>query len=65
MYSVPSIPVCVSVIKDVNGALQFRLALVCITQDIVLAPNIINILGVEGVVETLPVALRMDVEVAG
>ena len=58
--SVPIIMVCGALVKSVNVALQFRLTAVRITQDLVMAPDIINLLDVEGVVETLPVALQID-----
>ena len=36
-----------------------------VTQGLVLAPDILNLLNAEGVVKTLPVALQIDREVAG
>ena len=42
--SVPSILVRVAAVKTVNGYLQFRLAVVCFSQGLVLEPNILNIL---------------------
>ena len=55
--SVPITPVRVYIVKYVNGDLQFRLVTVCITQVLVLAPNILNLLYAEGVVEKIPVDL--------
>ena len=55
--SVPSIPVYGAVVRAVNGALQFIFVAVHIAQGLVLAPDTLNLLDVEGLVETLPVAL--------
>ena len=65
MDSVPSTPVRVAVVKAINGDLQFRLAAVCVAQDLVLAPNIINLLAVEGIVKTLPLVMLIDGQVTG
>ena len=65
MQSVPSILVRGALVKAVNGSLHIRLAAVQVTQGLVLAPNILNILGAEGVVKMLPVALQIDGEVGG
>ena len=65
MEFVTSIPVSVAIIKFINRDLHFRFATVCVPQSLVLAPNITNILDAEGIVETLPVALQIDKEVAG
>ena len=60
-----SIPVQGALIKYVNGSLHIRLVAVQVTQGIVLAPNILNLLGAEGVVKMLLVALQIDGEVPG
>ena len=65
VQSVPSILVRGALVKAVNGSLHIRLAAVQVTQGLVLAPNILNILGAEGVVKMLPVALQIDGEVGG
>ena len=63
--SITSIPVCGAIVKSINGYINFRLALVHITQGLVLAPDITNLLDVEGIVDTLPVALQIYTEVTG
>ena len=65
VQSVPSILVRGALVKAVNGSLHIRLAAVQVTQGLVLAPNIINLLNAEGVVKRLPLALQIDGEVAG
>ena len=63
--SVTSIPVRGALVKAVNGDLHIRLAAVQVAQGLVLAPDILNFLDAEGVVETLPAVLQIDGEVAG
>ena len=60
-----SISVRGALIKAVNGSLHIRLVAVQVTQGLVLAPDILNILDAEGVVKTLPVVLQIDGEVTG
>ena len=57
VQSVPSIPVRSALVKDVNGSLHIRLAAAQVTQGLVLAPDIINLLDAEGVVKNLAVTL--------
>ena len=63
--SVPRILVRGALVKAVNGYLHIMLAALQVTQGLVLAPDILNLLDAEGVVKTLPVALQIDGEVAG
>ena len=65
MQSFPSILVHAVLVKSVNGSLHIRLAVVQVTQGLVLAPNILNLLDAECVVKTLSVALQIEGEVAG
>ena len=65
VQSVPSILVRGALVKAVNGSLHIRLATVQVTQGLMLAPDILNLLDAEGVVKTLPVALRVDGKLAG
>ena len=60
VQSVPSILLRGALVKAVNVSLHIRLAAVQITQGLVLAPNILNILDAEGLVKTLLVALQID-----
>ena len=55
VQSVPRIPVRGALVKAVNRSLHIRLAAVQVTQGLLLGPNILNLLGAEGVVKTLPV----------
>ena len=57
MDSVLSILVIVAIVKYVNRALQFRLALVCTAQGLVMAPDIPHLLYAEGAVDTPPTDL--------
>ncbi len=61
----PSITVRSAVVEAVNGALHIGLAAVRVTQSLVLAPNILNLLVAESVIKALPVALQINAEVAG
>ena len=63
--SVLSIPVSGALSNLPNGYLHIRLTAVQVTQGLVLAPNILNLLDAEGVVKTLPVVLQIDGEVTG
>ena len=65
VQSVPILPVRGALVKSVNGCLHIRLAALQVTQGLVLAPDILNLLDAEGVVKTLPVALQIDVEFTG
>jgi hypothetical protein len=47
----------ITVRSAVNGALHIELAAVRVTQNLVLAPNILNLLVAESVIKALPVAL--------
>jgi hypothetical protein len=53
----PSITVRSVVVEAVNGALHIGLEAVRITQSLVLAPNILNLLVAESVIKALPMAL--------
>jgi len=61
----PNITVCSTVVEVVNGALHIGLAAVRVTQSLVLAPNILNLLIAESVIKVFLVALQIDAEVAG
>jgi len=61
----PSITVRSAVVEAVNGALHIGLATVRVTQSLVLAPNILNLLVAESVIKALLVVLQIDVRVAG
>jgi len=61
----PSITVRSAVVEAVNGALHIGLATVRVTQSLVLAPNILNLLIAESVIKALLVALQIDAKVAG
>ncbi len=61
----PSITIRSVVVEAVNGALHIGLAAVRVTQSLVLAPNILNLLIAESVIKALPVALQINAEVAG
>ncbi len=65
METDPSIMVRSVVVEAVNGALHIGLAAVQVTQSLVLAPNILNLLVAESVIKALPVALQINAEVAG
>jgi hypothetical protein len=60
----PSITIRSAVVKSVNGALHIGLAVVRVVQSLVLAPNSLNLVAA-GVIKALPVALQINVEVAG
>ena len=65
MQSVSRILVCGALIKAVNGFLHIMLEAVQVTQGLVLAPDILNLINAEGVVKVLPVALQIYGEVIG
>ena len=65
MKYVPIVPVCVAIVKSINGALQFSLTMVCVEQGLVIVLNILNLLDDADVFKTHPGALQIDREVVG
>ncbi len=60
----PNITVRSAIVEAINGALHIGLAAVRVTQSLVLAPNILNLLVAESVIKALPVVLQINAEVA-